>query len=152
MLNINIITHVTTLPTIETTRAYFGIHLFSPQTTTLDKIAILETVQRILQREDPQELSTKTKEDIFNTLVKNIVRHDDSYTQVIQNNSLRFLIDTCTNINTQRIDSIISFDLCNDKIYLFDWINDTYLDTQDLSVPGIDKIINILQYDTNGIY
>ena len=84
--------------------------------------------------------------------MKNIVRHDDSYTQVIQNNSLRFLIDTCTNINTQRIDSIISFDLCNDKVYLFDWINDTYLDTQDLSIPGIGKIINILQDDTNGIY
>lgn len=149
MLNINIISNLTT---IETTHIYSGIHLFSPQITTVDKIVLLENVQSIIQRENDLELSMNAKQDIFNTLVKDMACRDGSYAHAIQGDSLRFLIDNCTNINTQRIDSIISFDLCNDKIYLFDWINSDYLDTQRLSVSGIDHIISILQDDTNSIF
>ena len=160
MLNINIISNLTT---IETTHIYSGIHLFSPQITTVDKIVLLENVQCIVQRENDLELSMNAKQDIFNTLVKDMACRDGSYAHAIQGDSLRFLIDNCTNINTQRIDnctnintqridSIISFDLCNDKIYLFDWINSDYLDTQRLSVSGIDHIISILQDDTNSIF
>lgn len=149
MLNINIIANLTT---VGTTHIYSGIHLFSPQITTVDKIVLLDNVQRIIQRENNQELSTKTKQDIFNALLKDMACRDGSRSRAIQGESPRFLIDNCTNINTQRTDSIISFDLCNDKTYLFDWVSNTYLDRQNLSVSGIDHIISILQDDTNDIF
>lgn len=149
MLNINIIANLTT---VGTTHIYSGIHLFSPQITTVDKIVLLENVQSIIQRENDLELSINAKQDIFNTLVKDMACRDGSYIHTIQGESLRFLIDNCTNINTQRTDSIISFDLCNDKTYLFDWVNNAYLDRQNLSVSGIDHIISILQDDTNDIF